>query len=424
MIRAPLVFQNLLVRIQNSMFTVHRSKFVRVRRSIFGLLLLSLLPVTHIWSSPLQLDPIDLGALPVGKATSFKVDVLFSGDSQWITGVESSCSCLVVEQFPETMEKGENAFDITFTPNGAGPSEVEFTISALNRGSGEQVSYDVPVTVVGVTGAEPAQLQGWVQTINSAVLHSNLEQYAIIDIRGSGSYKKAHIPGSFEYTLDAYVALSDQFRKPVVLVGDGLFSPHESLLLERRGAVEDSPLFWLEGGLPAWMRKGLPVQGTWPSQVLVSTISLQRWLKTGGPLSEWYIIDLTGEVQQQNMFFGHSVYRYKPNTESDLGSFLLDVQEDAMRSLNSEGLLVIGDPGGLSYPDIEHNKAVSHTVPVYYLNQGNAAISRWLATARDVQASGTKSYVYSSGDSTFSASDSGATIRTGSRSGCRSCPKR
>ena len=385
-------------------------------------ILLTFAALNQIWASSIK--SIDLGALPVERATSIELDLSFSGEPLWVTAIESSCSCLIVEEFSDTMETGNNPLEITFTPNDAGPSEVSLIISGLETASGEQVSYDIPVAVVGVAGSEPVQLQRWVQTIDSAVLHSNLEQYAIIDIRGSGSYKKAHIPGSFEYTLDAFVALSDQFKKPVVLVGDGLFSTYESELLEKRGAVEDRPLFWLEGGLPKWMRKGLPVQGTWPSQVVVSTISLQRWLNTGGLSSDWEIVDLTGDAQRQNAFFGHAVHVYKPDSESNSEAFLLNVQEDVLRSPDSQGVLVIGDAKGLSYPGIEHNRAVSHTVPVYYLNQGNAAVSRWLAAMREVHVSGTKSYVYSSSNNSSSFPVGRSALRTGRKSGCRSCPKR
>lgn len=406
-------------------FFDHTFALNKIRRLMFGVRcsMFSLLFLQQA-SASIQLEQIDLGALPVEELTSLTINLPFSGDSEWITSVESSCSCLGIDYFPNTVENGDNYFDITFTPSDSGSAEVALTISALNAQSGKQTSYKVPVAVVGFKASEPVQLHPRIQPINPAMLRSNSEQYTIIDIRGAASYKKARIPGSFEYTLDAFVALSEQFTKPVVLVGDGLLSDQENILFEKIEEHWRNSLFWLEGGLPAWMREGLPVQGAWPSSVDASTISLQRWLEAGGTSSSWEIVDLAGNNRLQNVFFGHTVHTYNPDSGTVLGSFLLEVQEKSLRSSDSRGILIIGDSRGLSYSGIEHNDKVSHTVPIYYLNQGDGAVAGWLKAARGVHNSGTKSYVYSSSDSIFSAPGGGATIRTGRRSGCRSCPKR
>lgn len=414
--QASSIFQYLQLRIQCSTFAVERWMFTAL------FLLFPFVTCTQIWANPMQLESIDLGALPVGETTSLTITVPFAGKSQWITGVESSCSCLVVEQFPETMEPGENAFTIAFTPNDAAPSEVALAISALDAETSQQIAYDVPIAVIGLEVTQSTELPIWIERIDPATLHSKLEQYVLVDIRGSESHRNAHIPNSLEYGLDAFSVLSEQFKKPVVLVSDGLLSAREFALLEKRGEIKGRPLLWLEGGLPTWMRAGLPVQGAWPSRVAVATLSLQRWLETGGLASDWEIVDLTGSAQKQNTFFGHAVHLHASGT--DLGALLLKAQEDILRNTDSKGLLVVGDSRGLSYPGVEHNKAVSHTMPVYYLNQGDAGVSGWLAAARSVHDSDVKSYVYSSSGNTFSAPAGGSALRTGRRSGCSSCPKR
>jgi len=408
--------------IQRSKFSIPRSIF-DVRCSMFiSFILLPLVLPPQTWANSIQQKAADLGALSVGESTSLTLKVPFSGDSQWITGVESTCSCLNITHFPETMESGENLFEITFTPDNAGPSKVDLTISVLDAKTSQPVAYNLPVAVVGVEVAPSPEMPSWIQHIDSATLHSNLEQYTLIDIRGSESYKNAHIPNSLEYGLDAFSSLSEQFRKPVVLVGDGLLSMRERTLLDQRGEIKGRPLLWLEGGLPTWIREGLPVQGTWPSRVAVATLSLQRWLETGGMSSDWEIVDLTGEAHKQATFFGHPVHLHAADT--GLENLLLKSQENVLRSPESKGLLVVGDPRGLSYPSVEHNNAVSHAVPVYYLNQGDTAVSGWFATARGIHDSSVKSYTYSSSGSTFSAPAGGRPLRTSKRSGCRSCPKR
>ena len=416
--------------------TIFASSRLRVRHSVSSVLVflsffilhsslfLLLLMQQTLASASIQMESIDLGALPVAKATSMTVNLSFSGDSEWITGVESSCSCLGIDSFPKTMKKGDNYFDITFIPNDSGPAEVDLTIFGLNAQSGEQTSHRIPVSVIGFKAAEPNQLHSQIQSIRPSVLYSQLERYAIIDLRGSESYRHAHIPGSFEYTLDALVARLDRFKKPLVLVSDGLLSDRESRLLEKMSESGLLSLFWLEGGLPIWMRAGLPVQGVWPSTVGAATISLQRWLDSGGASSNWEVVDLTGGAQTQNSFFGHSVHLYESGKDSDLESFLREVQESAAQSPNSSGILIIGDSRGLAYPVIEHSRAVSHDLPVYYLNQGDAAVSGWLASVRNENSSSTQSYVYSSDGNAVFRSSGGLRPRTGRKSGCSSCPGR
>lgn len=411
--------------LQHSMFSVRCSKFASVGRSMFGLLVILSLLIIQQAAASIQLAQIDLGALPVEKVTTFELTLPFTGEPQLLTGVESSCSCLVVNQFPETLETGENHLKITFKPNDTGPSQVSLTFNGIDVETGEQVAQVAPVAVVGVADTKAAELQEWIQRISPEVLYTKLARYKIIDVRGSEDYKKAHIPGSFEYTLDAFVALADQFKEPIVLVGDGLLSAREVALLGKRGSTE-SPLFWLVGGLPAWMRQGLPVQGIWPSRVDVSTISLQRWLETGGSSQDWEIVDLNGKSSSQGYFFGRSMRSYDRESYENMGAFLLEVQEDFMRSPDSPGLLVIGDEKGLGHTSVEHNMADFSTVPLYYLSQGDAALPNWLASTRDPHLSVPKSYRYSSAGNRSSASKSSRVIRSSGRrgSGCSSCPGR
>ena len=405
-----------LFTIHSSLFRIQCSKF-KVGCSLFFLLFL------QQTSASIQLAQIDLGALPVGKTTTFNLVLPFSGETQLLTAVESSCSCLEIGKIPETLDIDEQPLKIAFTPTDSGPSEVSLTFTGLGVEDGQPFTQVIPIAVVGIATGEPAQLPAQIQSLSPEALYSKLGGYQVIDVRGSESYQKAHIPGSLEYSLDAFGTLADQFARPVVLVGDGLLSTREAALLEGLDA-EEIALFWLDGGLPAWMRKGLPVQGTWPSKVDAATISLQRWLDTGGSVSDWQVVDITGQLQAQQSFFGHTVHAYDSTTNPHMEAFLQNVQEKALRNPNSRGLLVVGDERDLAYPDIEHRMKNSSAVPVYYLSCGHSALSAWLSSARNPATSDPHSYRYTSAGNALSAPGAVPLVRSGRKGGCSSCPGR
>jgi len=371
----------------------------------------------------INLKSFDLGAVPVDQATAFELKLPFSGADQLLTKVESSCPCLQVNAFPRTLAAAAEPLRIQFTPTGAGPAEVTLNFTGLDAENGAPFAQIIPVKVVGVSPQPVPELPDWIQPLSPQSLHAHLPGYHIVDIRGSSNYAKAHIPGSLEYRLDMFAALMDRFTDKVVFVSDGLLSAREvEQLADMRDT--DTQLFWLEGGLPAWMRQGLPVAGSWPTKVDAATISLQRWLDTGGVAADWQVVDITGQLPKPPSFFGHDVQTQDSVGSKDLQIFLSTLQAQALRSVDNRGLLIIGDERNLLDADVERCLDPSAAVPVYYLAGGQRALSTWLVSARKSTVSSVQSYRYTSAGNVRTAPGVVPLRRSGRKGECSSCPGR
>lgn len=90
----------------------------------------------------------------------------------------------------------------------------------------------------------------------------NHENARIIDVRETGEFKTAHIPGASNLPLKDLTTrvkeLEDQKEKPLLFVcASGIRSGQACAQLKKLGF---SNLNTLDGGFDAWLRAGLPVK--------------------------------------------------------------------------------------------------------------------------------------------------------------------
>lgn len=82
----------------------------------------------------------------------------------------------------------------------------------------------------------------------------------LIDVSSSAGYVKQHIPGSrwaLASTLEQVLAELKSCSRVVLYCADGLRSRFAAVHLSRSSKA---PVYWLDGGLQAWLRQDLPVE--------------------------------------------------------------------------------------------------------------------------------------------------------------------
>ena len=229
---------------------------------------------------------IDLGVLPVGVTVPFTFDLTYAAPEKAVLEIESGCSCLEVTTTPEVLNQDANRIGFTFTPNGSGPAQIDLQFLTLDPSSGETQSYTLPVKVVGFEPSENTSVLDTLRKVQPSEAFQRLGAYQVVDIRGVNAYEKARVPGSFEYSLDSLQAKEDLLSEKVLLVGESVLKQREVVLLKQL-AAKATDLVWLQGGMSAWLRQGLPAEGTWPSSAHASMISLSRWLENGASEDQW-----------------------------------------------------------------------------------------------------------------------------------------
>ena len=389
--------------------------------SFFVSILLFLLP--SLQGSQIASGRIDLGAVPIGEKVELAVNLPPVEGSVWLTEVESSCPCLEVSQFPETLETGLNLLNIHFKAEAIGAADLTLTFIGFDTENEVPFRQVLPVITTGFEPVAATTLPKTIEPLLPNHVYSKKRYYQIIDIRGVNAYNKVHIEGSLEYSLDSYVALADKFKRPVVLVGDGLLSSHQVDILEQLVSTGKS-VFWLQGGLPGWVRQGRPVEGVWPSKVSSATITLQRWLESGGASGGWQVVDLSGGLKNWPTFLGQKLHRLDAEQKSSMKLLLQKIQEAALRSIESKGILIVGDSKGMGYPMVEAYVDRQNDVPVYYLRGGSDAVSAWIQFDSSSDSSGIQSYTYTTSQGALSVPGIAPRINSGRRRGCSSCPGR
>ena len=369
------------------------------------------------------LTTIDLGALPVGQAAEFAFDLTLEGLNKAVVEIESECSCLDVTTAPEVLNAEASPLCFTFTPNGIGSAVIYLNLMTLDLGSGETLTYKLPVKVAGFDAfvSHSARLSS-LSRVTPAAAFQQLGAYRVIDIRGAVAYDKARIPGSFEYSLDALLAKGDLFASKVLLVGQPALKKRELDLLQQLTASTTN-LLWLDGGMSAWLRQGLPVEGVWPSSTQASTISLNRWLESEPTTAEWQVVDLSNQVPVGESFFGHEVLRTEGIEPHAIQRVIRRAMEDALRKPQGKAVLVIGDARELVYPLAEVAARGDQPIQVLYLKNGVFAYQQW---KRGIHAASRPNHqtISLSSSSRLPAPGAHYSIGSAGNSGCSVCPKK
>lgn len=369
-----------------------------------------------------HLPEIKLGALPVDRETSFSVNLPYSGRALVIVELDSNCPCLQIGEATDTLTAGENRVTFGYTPFDTGPATVRIEGKLLDPETGEVSTLRVPISMIGFDGSGSSGLPEWMPRVSPNEAYGKMGSYRVLDIRGPEAYEKAHIPGSFEYSLDAIIARPSLLAGPVLIVSDGLVGVRESMLLAELHA-SSKHIHWLDGGLPAWHRADMPVTGVWPTITNVARVSMERWLEGSRALEDrWVVVDLSQTMEGR--FLGLNVVRPKGSDRESIGESILTAMEATLRLPHAEGVLVIGDARELVYPTAESARSRYAGLPVYYLINGEHGYHRWLA-ARSGQSSGGLQTISFSGNQLLSAPGAEHSLQSSGRSsGCASCPGR
>jgi len=92
-----------------------------------------------------------------------------------------------------------------------------------------------------------------------ATLLMNQKRAIVLDVRASGDFQKAHIPGARhipEAEIKTRLSELSKFKeRPVVLVGT-----RPAIAMRALKAAGFAEIAQLRGGMPAWLEAGLPVQ--------------------------------------------------------------------------------------------------------------------------------------------------------------------
>lgn len=370
-----------------------------------------------------MLTAIDLGALPVDQAAQFVFELTFTEFDKAVFEIESECSCLDITTAPQTLNAEASPLHFTFTPNGSGSAVVNLKLRTLDVASGESLTYTLPVKVVGFdVFTSSSDVLSDLKQVKPAAAFQQLGAYRVIDIRGAVAYGEARIPGSFEYSLDALLAKNELFSSKLLLVGKSVLKKREaSLLKQLTGKATD--LVWLDGGMSAWLRQGLPVEGSWPSSTHASTISLNRWLESGPTTAEWQVVDLSSQVPVGEKFFGHAVLRPDSNQSQAIHQVVLHAMEDALRQPQGRAVLVIGDARELVYPLAEVAARGDRPIQVFYLKNGVLAYHNWKRASHESVQPGLQTISLTS-SSQLPAPGSSYSHLSKAKSGCSVCPKK
>lgn len=370
-------------------------------------------------------SPIDLGVLPVDVAAHFTFDLTHAGSEKAVLEVESNCSCLEVSLAPKVLNQDTNRIGFTFTPNGAGPAEINLQFLTLDLSDDETRTYTLPVKIVGFDppSGDNASVLDTLKQLNPSDAFQQLGAYRVIDARGVDAYEKARVPGSFEYNLDLLLAKEDLLSGKVLLVGEPVLKQREIDLLEQL-AAKAPDLAWLKGGMSAWMRQGLPVEGVWPSSAHTSMISLNRWLESGPSEEQWQVVDLSGEVLEGERFFGHLVLRPESNQPQAIRRVVLQAMEAALRKPEGKAVLVIGDARELVYPLAEVVARGDQPIQVFYLKKGALTYQNWKRASYGSDRHGFQTISITSSSSRLPAPGSPHSNLSRPKGGCGSCPGR
>lgn len=367
--------------------------------------------------------PIDLGVVPLEISKAFTFALEYEGTAKAIVEAESECSCLQLTKIPESFSSETNTLDFSFTPNGVGAAQVNLQLLTLDLETGAEQTYTLPVNVVGFDPA--ADTLGVLENyklVSPSAAYQELASYRVIDVRGIEAYEKARIPKSFSYSLEALIAKQDLLKGRVLLVGESVLMKREESLL-RSLAAQATDLHWLEGGLSAWLRQGLPIAGIWPSSTYASTISLSRWLESGASDSEWLVVDLSGQVPAGELFFGHEVLRIQETQPEAIRAGIISAMEATLRKPQGRAILVIGDSRELVYPLAEKAARGDRPIQVFYLKNGVLAYHNWKRHISAPSQPQTQTISLTS-SSSLPAPGSPFSARSSGHSGCSACPKK
>ena len=141
---------------------------------------------------------------------------------------------------------------------------IQVSAAAGNHGTNRtnETYYSISEISEKLYNRKPKQYESSFAISPDAVLYKlkQKQKITLVDVRNPGDFARLHIPGSLNIPL--YAVKTKVFLKsfPIVLINAGFhYSP---LAAECRKLKDmDFKMFILDGGLPAWKRKGSPLVG-------------------------------------------------------------------------------------------------------------------------------------------------------------------
>lgn len=336
--------------------------------------------------------PVPLGVVFRGEVARASLEFVHAVGSEALTlaGAETSCDCLSAQFSPVRVEPGQ-VVHLPFTYSSKATGRAEMTVTFL---APDRKSAGVVTVTVFVADRE------WL--ISPAVLQSRdvSEPITLIDVRSAAQFGAAHIPQAINVPAFAIKTRADLRERRVVLIDDGV-APDELLedvrSLRLRGF---KGVVVLEGGMPGWMRAGLPAEGTSVSTMSIAAVSPAAFVRARAS-APWRVLEIGsrgGDSGPGQFERWEDAAARLPRREADPARLAANV-------------LVIA-PDATAHANIEARLQGPTAPPVFYLEGGQAALGEFLR-AQALMAQGARLERQAPLQAT----------RRGVTHGCNTCPK-
>ena len=133
---------------------------------------------------------------------------------------------------------------------------------------------------------------------------------------------------------------------------------------------------------------------------------------------------MSGEVEEGQRFFGHSVMRPSNYQPQMIQSTILSAMEAVLRKPEGKAVLVIGDARELVYSLAEVTARGDRPIQVFYLKNGVLAYHNWKQGGDEIDRPDFQTISLTSSSSRLPAPGSPYSHLTKAKSGCSVCPKK
>jgi len=224
-----------------------------------------------------------------------------------LTGYESSCPCLTLEEYPREVPAGESMpIQVQIAPDRPGEYRYELVVATAHPDQPE-VAYSIDVHVQeggertllrrdsrirDILKTRPRDrdrsLYRSVQYVRSTLQDES--RMMLIDVRRKALYLGTHVPGAVNMELWTLKARRYLKNRSVVLIDEGHGSAYcEEVCVELRNSGFRS-IHILQGGMNKWVASGGPVEGTGHGRRELTRINPAAFLASQD-YKDWLVLD-------------------------------------------------------------------------------------------------------------------------------------
>lgn len=282
-------------------------------------------------------------------------------DSIEITAARSSCDCVQIVSYPQTIAPGETGkLELRWIPSGPGRAS-NVVLLETRASSGSTLHFTLEGTARGEMPEERKRLQSspipgeWFTRISRKrdrsllisveSLRRGIEQddpIRIVDVRRPEDFERSRIPGSLNIPRFALQTKESLKSSHIVIVGEGYdYGGLESRCRELRDLGFTASI--LEGGLAGWMQNGHPAEGAFARGRPVKTIGPREFFEERH-FEDWIIVNACNSKWDEGLYFIPQAHLLQgPQTTEQLVSKLGELVSS--RKGNNVSLILFDDDG-------------------------------------------------------------------------------